>query len=549
MSSINGSGAAQSAQSLSAPTQTETPKTGAKKAFNRSVSLPSKAASMPSVRSATTANAARPVKPTSIPSRSVESRPPDQSFMSRTSVAPDPGLSPNSGGDDSFSSFGSSFSSTGSFDSTSTSTSVSPRGLDQASEDLQPSPDDMLSATQTTETTESPEPLLAERKDTRSRKQKVGDQIRSGGRKLKSAVYGRAKRFLTGKNWKKIPPEVAKTFPEGLQAKVEERNDKLGQLDALKSKKLEWQQFERQFGAELDLLDAETAPKKGTFEIPDTGEKFVFSKSQSKRQKSQMLEAFKESFNNSAGYDNYRRASDESTDIDVQRANLKDQVEAITKELKAGIDQDYSLSESRQHAAIDQKTENRHQKLRTDKQQAEQNHRNVVASLQGQVADIQQKLSQLRETRDRHENIDIPAKKRNITRLEKEIKKEKGVLQKQYKQLSAEERASTTKDAFVESGLKGLKEQLKQEKLSRTSMQLTVSEYSSDRAELKQKQNVAKEKLKNATKKDPLAAELKAMDKQVAEQDKQARKERDHATDWVKEDRRAMKSNVKGRKL
>ncbi|KEQ13618.1 hypothetical protein GZ77_14990 [Endozoicomonas montiporae] len=399
--------------------------------------------------------------------------------------------------------------------------------LGSVDDDLPPPPDSFQPDTQPSDTTEKVEAQPTERKDTRSKKQKVGDELHSAGRKLKSETYGRAKRFLTGKNWKKISPERLKGFPEQLHAKVQERNTKLDRLDSLKASKLEWQQFEREFGSEVDLLKAGSPPKKGTFKIPDTGQKFTFSKTQSMRQRDQMLSEFKKAFENSGGYENYQNASDETTGIDAQRADLKDQISKLNKEMKAELDSHYAGSEGRQHAYIDQMTQNRHRKLDSDKSAKRVEHHKTVELLQNQVENAQTELSHLRARRDRFKEVEIPKKERQIKALEKQLKRQKG---------------DKTE----------LKQQLAKAKDEKRSMQFTVDDYFSDRAELRNKLNASKEQLKKATKKDKkdvLSTTLKKLDKSSLEEDKKAEKEHDYATKATRRERRGLKSDLKGRKL
>ncbi|MET4695437.1 hypothetical protein [Endozoicomonas lisbonensis] len=496
MSSIDSSGAARSAQILKQATQSAPAATG--KSFGKSVSLPPKAASMPTAKSP-------PSLPTSpdhsqlLASRRTSCHTPVQSYIPRPAS--------NSG------------------------------VITPDSNDLPPPPSESELRQLSGNTDAQP----GDRTDTRNKKQKVADAIRSKGRKLKSAVFSEAKRWVTGKNWKKVPPDVLKTFPEDLQAKVEARNEKLERLDGLKTMKQEWQQFERQFGKELDLLDSDKSPKSGKFKIPDTGKEFVFSKSQSRDQKKEMLREFKEAFSESAGYNHYKKASEQTADIDSLRTSLKDELSLSTKELSAALDQHYEQVENQKHSGIDKATETRHKALGQEKGRVEEGYDKLLVHYQDKVSEAERNLSDLRTTRDKFRSVEIPKKRRGIKQLEAQLKRQKSRLETQYKQLPEAERKTTSKKEFLQSGLGELVGKLNKAKSEKAEMDKRVDFYPLDRKKLTKKLEQARSDLKKVTDSDAFSATLENLDKRTHNEDKVAEKEHKQVTETLRKERNNIK--------
>ena len=502
MSSIDSSGAARSAQPLNQATQSAPAATG--KSFGKSVSLPSKMASIPTVKSPSSQPASRNHSQL-LASRRISRHTPEQSYI------PKP---------------------------------ASDSGVKSAdNNDFPPPP----SESELLELAGEAVDQTPERKDTRKTTQKMKDAIRTRGRKLKSMVYGEAKRWITGKNWKKVPPDVLKTFPEDLQAKVEARNQKLERLDELKTMKQEWQQFERQFGKELDLLDSDKSPKSGKFRIPDTGKEFNFSKSQSRDQKKEMLREFKEAFSQSAGYNHYKDASKRTANIDSLRAGLKDQLSLSTKELSAALDQHYEQVGNQKHSGIDKATEARHEALDQEKGRVEEDYDKLLINYQDKVSQAERNLSDLRTTRNKFRDVDIPKKRRDIKQLESELKRQESKLETQYNQLPKLEKKSTSKKEFLQSGLGDLVEKLNKAKSEKEEMDKRVDYYPLDRKKLKKKLEQAKSDLKKVTDGDVFSATLKNLDKRTHNEDKVAEKEHKQVTETVRKERNSIKKSIRGR--
>ena len=518
MSSIDSSGGVRSTQSLGLSNKSPSLQDAKGKSFGFSVSKPSSSTPLPSVKPAPNSplSGSAPDFSKLVSSRSVSHHTPTQSYL---------GASSQGGSRDSFEST-SSFDNLDSFDS---------------------SVVDSFSDVSSLDSLDSDESQATERKDTRNRKQRASDAIRSKGRKFKSALFGSPKRFLTGKNWKKVPPDVLKEFPKGLREQVEDRNAKIERLSELKEQKRDWQQFERQFGKELDLAESKEAPKSGKFKIPDTGEEFVFSKSQSRQQRTELLGKFQKAFQASAGHKAYLQASAETRNIDAERAALKKDLSESTKDLRVAVDKHFDKQEARKHAQIDKTTEARHEALHAEKNRVEEGYDKLVVHYQDRVDEATRDLSDLRHRRDNFRDVEIPAKKRDIERLERQMEREVSLQKKKFKSMPKKQRAATSQEAFLQPVRARFTGQIQQAQSEVVRMQQEVNSYKDDRALLRKELKTAEKNLKKAIDGDALGATLKKIDKRSRKQDKVARKEHDHVPDEIKKERKTVKKAIRGR--
>lgn len=518
MSSIDSSGGARSTQSLDLPSKPSSLQDVKGKSFGFSVSRPSSSTPLPSVKSAQNSplSSSTPDFSQSVSSRSVSHHTPAQSYLGAGTQG--------YGG--------------GSFESTSSFGSFDSNTLDLFSD---------TSSLDSLGSLDSEESQAVERKDTRNRKQRASGAIRSKGRKLKSALFGSPKRFLTGKNWKKVPAEVLKEFPKDLREQVEERNAKIDRLGELKELKGDWQQFERQFGKELDLAESKEAPKSGTFKIPDTGEEFVFSKSQSRLQRREQLKDFQDAFKRSASHKAYQQASAETRNIDAERTALKKDLSQSTKALRVAVDKHFDKQEVSKHAQIDKATETRHKALDVEKDRVIEGYDKLVTLYQDQVDEATRNLSDLRHRRDDFRDVKIPAKKRDIERLERQMEREISLQKKTYKSMAKKQRAATSQQAFLQPVRTRFTAQIRQARSELASMQQEVNSYKGDRALLRKELKTAEKNFKKAVGSDALGGTLKKLDKRSRKQDKAAQKAHDHVPSEMKKERKAVRKAIRGR--
>ena len=230
---------------------------------------------------------------------------------------------------------------------------------------------------------------------------------------------------------------------------MQARNDKIDRLGELKTLKRDWQQFERQFGKELDLAASREAPKTGTFKVPDTGEEFVFTKSQSKYQRKAMLAEFQVAFKASAGHKAYQHASAETRNIESERAELKSELSRSTKELRLAVDKQFDQKEVQAERRSEKAMEVKHDALDAEKDRVEEGHDKLVVLYQGQVDEVVRDLSELRNRRDSFKGVKIPAKEREVERLKDQMDRELAALKKQYKAMSKSEKSAVPRETFM----------------------------------------------------------------------------------------------------
>ncbi|UYM15077.1 coiled-coil domain-containing protein [Endozoicomonas euniceicola] len=387
----------------------------------------------------------------------------------------------------------------------------------------------------------------SEKKDTRNRKQKVADTIRAKSRKLKSAVYGEAKRWITGKNWKKVPDAVLKSFPENIQTQFETRNNKLDRLAELKSLKQETQQFERQFGKELSLLASDKAPKSGKFKIPGTGKEFVFSKNQSQEKKAEILGEFKEAFKGAEEFESYQKAGNETKKYDVDRSELKDELSKLTQDLAGEIDAAYDRAETKIHKGIDERAENYKNQLDKNRASAKVGYQNEFNRYQGMAYEAKVNLDRLIYNIDKIKAVDISGNNHAIKDLESQLVKQTEILKKQFNALPKSERKGTDKKTFLQSGLHPLNESLKNAREKKVGLEKKLSELQAKRPELESRLEKAERDLQTLRNTDVLGAIMDKYDEVQANEDKRIEEEHKQITENTEKQKGTMKKAIRGR--
>ena len=525
MPSINNSGIVQSASNLKPASQLSTDSKLKGKSFGFLVSLPPRSASLPSIKLAPS----QPSSPRSgqpIAERKISRQTPQQSYMPGSPATPDSAHS-----DGVYSSHDSD-----GFPAAPTESEIAyAMGTDNA---------------ETQEKAETPandDVQPSEKKDTRNRKQKVADTIRAKSRKLKSAVYGEAKRWITGKNWKKVPDAVLKSFPENIQTQFETRNNKLDRLAELKSLKQETQQFERQFGKELSLLASDKAPKSGKFKIPGTGKEFVFSKDQSQEKKAEILGEFKKALKGSEEFESYQKAGKETENYDAGRSKLKDELSELTQKLAGGLDALYDQAETKMHEGIKERAGNYKNQLDKYRASAKDGYQNEFNRYKGMFYEARGNLDRLIQDTDIFKAVNISENNHKIKTLENQLVKQTEKLKKQFNELPKSERKRINKKEFLLSGLYPLNTSLENAREKKVHLENRLSELQAKRPELESKLEKAERDLETLRNTDVLGTMLEKYDEAQANEDKRIEEERKQITENTEKQKGTMKKAIRGR--
>ena len=202
---------------------------------------------------------------------------------------------------------------------------------------------------------------------------------------------------------------------------------------------------------------------------------------------------------------------------------------------------------NQKHSGIDKATEARHEALDQEKGRVEEGYDKLLINYQDKVSQAERNLSDLRTTRNKFRDVDIPKKRRDIKQLESELKRQESKLETQYNQLPKLEKKSTSKKEFLQSGLGDLVEKLNKAKSEKEEMDKRVDYYPLDRKKLKKKLEQAKSDLKKVTDGDVFSATLKNLDKRTHNEDKVAEKEHKQVTETVRKERNSIKKSIRGR--
>ncbi|WP_257288695.1 hypothetical protein [Endozoicomonas sp. SESOKO2] len=359
-------------------------------------------------------------------------------------------------------------------------------------------------------------------------------------------VYGELKRFFKHENWKPVPRELIDGVRnKSLKQDLTTRNDKVEQLAELKGKANALEKklvdFDQKYAKSLELYDRrEAPPKEGKFPAPD-GKTYDFSKAQLFNERKEMLNNFRDAFNNDAGFQSYDSDVRELRSTQDKRAELKGEIRELSRSLKLRVDSAASEKIEFRHQQLDRQMQGIQQKANKKVSQKYNEYRAEITKLSKAVVDKKEELAVQKREHQHRRDFEIPALKDKLKTINNMARQRLAEIN-DNKSLTPEQKQSVKKRVVA-----SLSKQRDKFEGELKVLEGKVKAYSSDRAALKREYYAAIYIKAEASQGKDFKKEIDEISRGRKHQEKEVLEERKAVPKDVERERAALKKSLQGR--
>ncbi|KEQ18819.1 hypothetical protein [Endozoicomonas numazuensis] len=365
-------------------------------------------------------------------------------------------------------------------------------------------------------------------------------------------VFGELKRFFKHENWKPVPRELIDgVHSTSLKRDLTARNEKVEALAELKEKgnglEKKLVDFDKKFSKSLELYETVGAPpKRGKFPAPD-GKTYDFSKAELFGDRKEMMAKFRAAFDKDAGFQSYDADRRElrrirgTEDEPGKRAELKQEIRALSQTLKPRIDAAVAKEAEFRHTKVDREVESVQRKADAEVRQKWTEYRTELKALGEAVGAKKEALAVQKMEHEQRKDYEIPALKAKLKGIKK-MRRQRLAEINDNKRLSPEHKQQAK--ARVEVSFKKLRANLEGQ-LER--MESKVEAHSSDRKALKKEYHQAVDAQAKASKGKDFRKGVEEVREQQVKEEKSALKKHKAVPKEVEQERAAIRKGLQGR--